>query len=1214
MYIFTLLNIFIIFLLWSINRSKPLRFTQWKIVLMALTIYSLFLYIYYDLAVADVSKSLIRSYVSKEVLYLPIVWIKKGLEIIITAFPMLQDNSQDCLEYANGQLSDCMMFIITLLVITLFFIIKVVSIFVGMLQVKLLKKEEVLEGRSKYFYRELDGKVVLKNQYVFVGSVSKVFGTLLLFFSLVVLFKDLDNFHWSPLLPLSAMLLLEIGFFLDGKRIDVVHGNIEAQKTGSETVLAFDKVYSQYLQTFEKVVLAHTIHKRQQSSSTVAPIELDTSFLEHAAQKRLKDGLSISSEYLHGIDKLFSWRAKSKKKPNVLFSNAYDEQYAPYLKLFFEFSHLENKRIIIPLLTELEKEKTIKWLNELINKEVYTVSECIGFDYDNKRNHILVDTLETMMNDTLLAEEMIDFHFIVILDLKNYMRKNHLYLNTFLNLYNVRTGKTPQILGFSNLPNELEPSFNLIFVGANDDTEEIKIRREEANNFYLIVINGDDEDKIQDILEINRGQYLGNEIPLAYFTTQSAGIKPIVVFSETSSLDEEMEALKNSIPNPSQFDAKSIRKIKSRYFNSISDEEKFFIVDDIGNLPQNIQKWRNYALSQDLFLVIVSAPYLFRDYFVHNIAVSVDENDFYTEILPKGGLSRQERAFMLLLALSSSKVKRDEIHIDVPVSRNNIADFISRHLEKIEVHPSYIRASVEKEFNGTDFVEKIFYSIPQKIYDPQIYYFTFVNTQYEELGICLEDDVYHKYNKGMRITLLGRVYLILDINLQDHTISVEFSATEKIPSYNIRKSVTLNSLNPTEYRAILDRKIDDIDMVVGYYALNYMVDFHDIAIINTNITTRFMNKTQRIYKNKESLSIRFTSKAHIKLEMMNAFKYIMQESFKVLFPRNHHLLSVVIEPNQTFLQDNRFGEDKHVFSLWILETSILNYHLLSTIIEEKYFIKILMLMEDFVNWHSEQEEDISYVYSQEIEMKNMDFKALSLFLSQLLQGRNEIRSNRLKGISTQMIDRTEANNYCDFCAAPLPVGQFERLDDGRERCESCKKSSSKYQNISPEQIMKDALRFLENEYGAHINRSVNVKIISSQKLHERLGATYKPTEQYDPRVIGLAIDDGISKTILIENEAPYFREVSVVIHELTHIWQYDNLNQRKMDDQLKILEGQAQYVELAYIEKYFPEQKQYVEMEKAREDVYGAGYHFVADLLSEKEMKNPFELYRKLYG
>jgi len=69
-----------------------------------------------------------------------------------------------------------------------------------------------------------------------------------------------------------------------------------------------------------------------------------------------------------------------------------------------------------------------------------------------------------------------------------------------------------------------------------------------------------------------------------------------------------------------------------------------------------------------------------------------------------------------------------------------------------------------------------------------------------------------------------------------------------------------------------------------------------------------------------------------------------------------------------------------------------------------------------------------------------------------------------------------------------------------------------------------------------------------------------------------------------------------------------------MDDRLKIVEGHAQYVELSYIEKYFPEQYNYIEMEKARDDVYGKGYHFVVDLLAEKGNRNPFDLYRMMYG
>jgi len=938
--------------------------------------------------------------------------------------------------------------------------------------------------------------------------------------------------------------------------------------------------------------------------------EIDSHFLKMAVEKMKKDHKTFKIQYIEGIDTLFSWRYKSRKKPNVLFSNAHDDEFAPYLKLFFSLSHIENKRIIIPLLTEIQKEKTTLWIKKLIEDEPYLLRDCHEFDYENKKNHILIDTIDTIVKNERLLNEMDSFHFVLLFDLKNFIRKNHLYLNNFLHLYKVKTGRFPQILGFSNLPNELEPSFNLIF-GEKDDTKEIKIASKQKSDFYLLVVDAESRENIQEIFGINRGQYMGNEVPLAWYAYHHFGISPIVLSSESSSLDEELESLKNSLDNPSSIDERNFKQITHRYFNNLDKNHRMYIVDDIGNMAQTIQKWRNYANGDPFLLIVVASPYLFRNYFAANLDVISQNSDFYLEILPKGSLSRQERAFMLLLALSSSKVNRNNIYMKgIDVTRATIARFINENLEDIEISPAYIHVEKEKYFDGLNFTDRIFYSIPKKRYKPKIHYFTFVNTQRDVIGTCIEDDIFQKYHEGMKITLHGRIYKIRSIDMHKNEIIIEFLASDKIPRYEVEKYLTF-SKNITAGSVIDNSSQNGVHSVVLCKELDFVCHFPYYEEITTHRKIRLPDNIKRVYTNKKALCLRYATDGLLSKEIMQAYAFMLNEVFKVVFPRSHYLLHVYIEEKNSDMlyADDQFEEGEDMFSLWIIEMSYINYHLLTTLTEEHFFHKVLMLMEDYIDWSREEGKNITLNGME--EDKNKDFDGLKEFLNLLLLGQNEIRNNRKSVNASPVLESAvhPSKHPCDFCAVPLYDGQYEKLEDGRERCQRCSQQAQQHQNMQPEKMINEAMLYLEKKYGIEINRNVDVDIINSKELHKRIGSEHIISNNFDARAVGIAIQsDNEHKRILLENAAPYFREMSTLIHELTHIWQYDNLDIEAIPDRLKVLEGHAMYVELEFLNSRFSEQKNYIESEKNRDDIYGIGYRYMRDLVKNNKTKNPFVL------
>jgi hypothetical protein len=86
-----------------------------------------------------------------------------------------------------------------------------------------------------------------------------------------------------------------------------------------------------------------------------------------------------------------------------------------------------------------------------------------------------------------------------------------------------------------------------------------------------------------------------------------------------------------------------------------------------------------------------------------------------------------------------------------------------------------------------------------------------------------------------------------------------------------------------------------------------------------------------------------------------------------------------------------------------------------------------------------------------------------------------------------------------------------------------------------------------------------------------LGYTLKKEAGFMPRAVGVAIKDRDGYSILIENGAPKLSAASTIAHELTHIWQYLNWDEKTIvrtygkNNKLIVYEGMAKWVEIQYL-------------------------------------------------
>lgn len=198
------------------------------------------------------------------------------------------------------------------------------------------------------------------------------------------------------------------------------------------------------------------------------------------------------------------------------------------------------------------------------------------------------------------------------------------------------------------------------------------------------------------------------------------------------------------------------------------------------------------------------------------------------------------------------------------------------------------------------------------------------------------------------------------------------------------------------------------------------------------------------------------------------------------------------------------------------------------------------------------------------------------YLAQFGFDRNLLREAR-EG-KTQDADDFDANGHCcDFCGAPLSGAEYDVLSDGRERCVTCRRTAvdtvKEFQDI-----YQTTRRTMEDLFGIHIKAGVRVRVTNAKEIAERQGRTFHPAAAMTSRAVGIAISDSNGFTLLVENGAPRVDIISTIVHELTHIWQYQNWKERELKKiwahlppkdaahvRLEVYEGMAVWAEIQYL-------------------------------------------------
>lgn len=190
-------------------------------------------------------------------------------------------------------------------------------------------------------------------------------------------------------------------------------------------------------------------------------------------------------------------------------------------------------------------------------------------------------------------------------------------------------------------------------------------------------------------------------------------------------------------------------------------------------------------------------------------------------------------------------------------------------------------------------------------------------------------------------------------------------------------------------------------------------------------------------------------------------------------------------------------------------------------------------------------------------------------------------------------------NRCDFCGAPLNGVSYERLFDGRIRCNDCSSSAINTEDDFSRLFVK-TVEMMEGIFNILYNIPINVEMTDAATIAASTGRVFVPSVEFAGRALGYATCNKGHYSMVVENGSPRLACISTVVHEMTHIWQYINWTPEMVEKMAQkygpgaidaIYEGMAMWASIQFMyctgETYFAFNQELEALD--RNDIYGIG-------------------------
>ena len=1104
-----------------------------------------------------------------------------------------------------------------------------------------------------YFYSKGTNEVKMRVGTVFYRLTIK---TIAILAALVYLAGFISAYYTGVFFPLSGfgmlglLLLIEYYIYLNAE------AETEEEKTKGDEKdepSDFDDLWRLYIENFDNYAVAwrKTIAEDDTSQEKAQKSNKDTlDDLLSKFEKNKQDGIISGFDLLTAFSKLVPFFLDVIKKGRYILV-AFD--------IPRHFSLNEENSFLQEIASKLTKELVHRFpnINEIIKFIVYDEKSALGV----LDNSIVMAPLSLISRQGLGGSEwMQNLGLITVVNVFDKGVSNLYETRKFCYLLN-SVNPNYQILVVSAFGKELEPTIISTWITGTKPYEAKMKQYPRGSRQFLIAYNFEEwKDRFKKVLRAfpNDTLYSGSEM-FVYPLSSRVGerekpVTPVhhLELAYTSALEgiEELNNFNDYIRDEYAVGSGSIiHDIKPHVLpvDEVEESQVFSVIyDNENNSPDAYMKWIHLGLEEN-FSIIISKPYMFRDYFNANHGYFVRAP--FHAVQPRMCKSKVTLAIILLNLLKGGK--QDEATIKSLLSSyydNEDLDSVPKMLK--DLFYTYfsndmvndLRTSEVVEFDKVRYKTKVVYELvhPDQINLPYLDIITVKDENDNVLFDILQDLLFQNYSVGQHHSFSGWPYLVTNFDSENKTLMV--TRDEEISNMLFYKpclKVAVNFAEKTPIKGLLeeeklyhqtgeelyfwmqgyetDVQIDTTQWIVfnkGYTAPKYSSGSTIISPARESQTPRRSYKRGKVLK----VSLTFLQKPQY-LERFDdirkGLQILLYEGLQSLFP--HHCQYLIVasqgdgDPDLPWIFNQFECHDtveKGCLTYYFIEDAHIDLGLIGTLTKQNIWYLIEYIF-DYLIWLSEDmgtptgydeylfrkdNDKFSFLkYGSDSLPDYFDIDLLINFIRDYFtkSGHNLMDLQKSRGSKPEM-------GNCDFCGREMKNSEMHCLADGRMRCPDCSKDAVDTDAQFLKLIDEAKALFLTHlgiDFGSI---PFKAKLVSAVELHKLHGSEFSITNGYDVRkLLGFAWNSE-GGAIYVENGRKSGDTLGIIIHEMTHIWEFSDDEFKKIRATNEDwLEGLAVWTDL-----YLSEKAGVAIMEErkdgwlARTDEYGRGLKLILDL------------------
>lgn len=1139
------------------------------------------------------------------------------------------------------------------------------------------------------YYEENDGVVSLKSKgYVLGLFISRmkfaaviVWGIELLAMYIAISFMNetisgivLNVVKNLYLLPISSFFLFEqIQLFLEGPE-EIKSGSIASNDITEELLGNVESLIPCYHEVFSDydVVLCSEKGPRSEllpeglRSTSAGNDQIDRcddpELLSIVINQLQQSNIPMQASYQNAVISLINGNS-------IVVKDNAEGEFNPYYLAYINFYVSRGQKALILCNDDEMVDNVYKNLDMIRDANgsnmLLVISRASELDNTESVNVVVCSYEEFLRLDIIVKYKAIFecIRFSIFPDVDSLLEQNNVLLEMVLSKLHSLNNLSQFIfispIGNSMIVDRIQHLFYFRSLNLSLYNNDVRYR-----SSGIMVWKGEGYYKLQTKLGLGDDQssYLGSALPLAIVAIKNDFHRIHIIGGKSSGDDFYLES---SLPEKSHLVNAylgSHTDISSKMIigpSKVTEQEDLKIIvayDDEYNFINTLWRWFKYSGKNGTIIHVISPFYMMREFIADTYKKRIDKNEHF-EFIDNNSVLDYSRKAMLLALLAYCEISEDELNRIKDMYQwnyDNLSELLldilktARDEEKLHGLHNYYRFYEDSKFEPTPAkvskYTKVRLTNESLVKDlkTQVAFATidFGKGNTSVMNI-LKNNIHNYYLSGQTFVHRGNFY-VADTVRDGVVYAIAASPIRLYDYYTVSDFCLENATR--RYGCNDNLKVDfnilEADVtrrIYGYVASAKGNDFadtkihtdiysvKDIDVIMSSVPILEINIGKRLLGKNPERAVYLLS-------------VLMNGLFKTLYPDLHQ--NIIAVPDMPFdvnlcksimnndidyscndlikmtvpgIRNSTTAVDAKTVRLFVIEFSSVEYGLVDSLYQNRKSVFTTIFR--YLNWYLESGKGKYLNYGMETVS---DLFAPEELISML---RNALQTDEapIIGNDDNFDTSTIPNNAlhrCSFCGRETIFAWKYR--DGREMCGNCH-DHIKSQAEEIETILTRIRNRMIDSYHIKLSSDIHVKFQSKDAIERAAGKVN------GGRIMGFYNHD--NKQLWIERKGPEVSMQSTMSHELTHAWQFAELDMIKLGKALRkysrqkkklLLEGHAVYVQIEVMEiigePHFAQRLK--EEYLLREDAYGKGYRLFDEYYHNKQEDEgpmtPFEAMEKL--